>query len=51
MPSTAAILRMQDYWVDYFHFASEKLTSEQLFDLSIAKEARERLDHDHPFGQ
>jgi NitT/TauT family transport system substrate-binding protein len=51
MPSTAAILRMQDYWVDYFHLASEKLTPEQLFDLSIAKEARERLDRDHPFGQ
>ena len=51
MPSTAAILRMQDYWVDYFHLASEKLTSEQLFDLSIAKEAQERLDRDHPFGQ
>jgi NitT/TauT family transport system substrate-binding protein len=51
MPSTAAILRMQDYWVDYFHLASEKLTAEQLFDLSIAKEAQERLDRDHPFGQ
>src|SRR3984957_12305849 len=49
MPSTAAILRMQDYWVDYFHLASEKLTAEQLFDLSIAKEAQERLDRDHPF--
>jgi NitT/TauT family transport system substrate-binding protein len=49
MPSTDAILRMQDYWVDYFHLASEKLSASQLFDLSIAKEARQRLDRDHPF--
>jgi NitT/TauT family transport system substrate-binding protein len=49
MPSTDAILRMQDYWVDYFHLASEKLPASQLFDLSIAKEARQRLDRDHPF--
>jgi NitT/TauT family transport system substrate-binding protein len=49
MPSTDAILRMQDYWVDYFHLATEKLSASQLFDLSIAKEAKERLDRDHPF--
>jgi NitT/TauT family transport system substrate-binding protein len=49
LPSTDAILRMQDYWVDYFHLANEKLPAAQLFDLSIAKEARERLDRDHPF--
>jgi NitT/TauT family transport system substrate-binding protein len=49
LPSTDAILRMQDYWVDYFHLANEKLSAAQLFDLSIAKEARERLDRDHPF--
>jgi NitT/TauT family transport system substrate-binding protein len=49
MPSTDAILRMQDYWVDYFHLATEKLSTSQLFDLSIAKEAKERLDRDHPF--
>ena len=49
LPSTDAILRMQDYWVDYFHLASEKLPASQLFDLSIAKEARQRLDRDHPF--
>jgi NitT/TauT family transport system substrate-binding protein len=49
LPSTDAILRMQDYWVDYFHLASEKVPAAQLFNLSIAKEARERLDRDHPF--
>jgi NitT/TauT family transport system substrate-binding protein len=51
LPSTDAILRMQDYWVDYFHLASEKLPAARLFDLSIAKEARERLDRDHPFDK
>jgi NitT/TauT family transport system substrate-binding protein len=50
LPSSDAILRMQDYWVDYFHLANEKLSASHLFDLSIAKEARERLDRDHPFG-
>lgn len=49
LPSTEAILRMQDYWVDYFHLASQKVPADDLFDLSIAKEARQRLDRDHPF--
>jgi NitT/TauT family transport system substrate-binding protein len=48
LPSTEAILRMQDYWVDYFRLATQKVPADELFDLTIAKEARQRLDRDHP---
>jgi NitT/TauT family transport system substrate-binding protein len=49
MPPVASIMEMQDYWADYFTYVEKKVTKEQLFDLSIAKEAKARLDKEQPF--
>jgi NitT/TauT family transport system substrate-binding protein len=51
-PQVDSIMDMQDFWSGkYFHFVEKKVTREELFDLSNAKEAKARLDRDHPFGQ
>ena len=44
-------MEMQDFWSGpYFHFVEKKVTQDQLFDLSIAKEAKARFDREKPFG-
>ena len=51
-PNVKSIMRMQDFWAGpYFHLVSAKVTEKQLFDLSVVKDARERLERDHPFGK
>jgi NitT/TauT family transport system substrate-binding protein len=50
IPPIDSIMRMQDYWSDYFKYVEKKVPQEQLFDLSIAKEAKKRLDAEKPFG-
>ncbi len=49
-PNVKSVMAMQDYWSDYFHYVEKKVTAAQLFDLSIAKEAKARLDKEHPFN-
>lgn len=50
VPNVASIMSMQDFWSgNGFNFVQTKVTAEQLFDLSIAKEAKERLDRNNPF--
>ncbi len=49
MPPIDSIMDMQDYWANYFNYVERKVTREQLFDLSIAKEAKMRLDKEQPF--
>jgi NitT/TauT family transport system substrate-binding protein len=49
MPPVDSIMDMQDYWADYFTYVEKKVTKEQLFDLSVAKEAKARLDKEQPF--
>ena len=50
MPQVRSIMEMQDFWAGKdFHLVEKKVTEEQLFDLSIAKEAKARLDRDQPF--
>jgi NitT/TauT family transport system substrate-binding protein len=49
-PNVKSIMKMQDYWADYYHLIEHKVTPEQMFDLSIAKEAVERLNKEKPFG-
>jgi NitT/TauT family transport system substrate-binding protein len=45
-------MKMQDFWSGKaFHLVERKVTRDQLFDLSIAKEAKERLEREHPFGK
>jgi NitT/TauT family transport system substrate-binding protein len=50
MPLVDSITEMQDFWSGkYFNYVEKKVSREQLFDLSIAKEAKARLDKDKPF--
>jgi NitT/TauT family transport system substrate-binding protein len=50
-PNVASIMRMQDFWnAPAFGLVRKKVPESQLFDLSIAKEAGERLKSDKPFG-
>lgn len=49
MPPVNSIMEMQNYWADYFTYVEKKVTKEQLFDLSVAKEAKAKLDKEQPF--
>jgi NitT/TauT family transport system substrate-binding protein len=51
MPLVDSAMAMQDFWSGkYFNFVERKVSREQLFDLSIAKDAKARLERDKPFG-
>ena len=51
LPSVDSIMKMQDFWSGkYYQLVEKKVTREQLFDLSIANEAKARLDKEKPFG-
>src|SRR5215831_18347803 len=50
-PPVDSIMKMQDFWNSKdFHFVEKKVTREQLFDLSVANDAKARLARDKPFG-
>jgi NitT/TauT family transport system substrate-binding protein len=52
LPLVDSIMAMQDFWSGkYFSYVEKKVSREQLFDLSIAKEAKARLDNDKPFAK
>ena len=51
MPAVDSILAMQDYWADYFTYVEKKTPRDQLFDLSIAPEAKRRLEAEKPFAK
>jgi NitT/TauT family transport system substrate-binding protein len=51
VPPVDSIMAMQDFWSgQYFNFVEKKVAREQLFDSSVAQEARTRLDRERPFG-
>jgi NitT/TauT family transport system substrate-binding protein len=51
VPPVTSIMNMQDFWSGKdFHFVEKKVSAEQLFDLTVAKEAKNRLDREKPFG-
>jgi hypothetical protein len=50
-PNVASIMKMQDYWADYYNYIEKKVTPERLFDLSIAKDALQRLESEKPFSK
>jgi len=51
IPPIDSIMAMQDFWGGkYFNFVEKKVSREQLFDLSVAQEAKARLDREKPFG-
>jgi len=49
IPNVKSVMQQQDYWADYFHLVEQKVPEDQLFDLSIAREAVARLEKDKPF--
>jgi len=51
-PLVDSIMDMQDFWSGkHFSYVEKKVSREQLFDLSIAEEAKARLDKEKPFGK
>jgi NitT/TauT family transport system substrate-binding protein len=52
IPVVDSVMAMQDFWSGkYFNYVEKKVSREQLFDLSIAKEAKGRLEKDQPFAK
>ena len=51
MPNIKSVMAQQDYWADYFHLVEKKVSEDTLFDMSIAKEAKARLDKERPFDR
>jgi NitT/TauT family transport system substrate-binding protein len=49
IPNVKSVMAMQNYWSDYFTYVEKKVPEDQLFDLSIAKEAAARLAREQPF--
>ncbi len=50
VPNVESIMHMQDYWAAApFNLVQKKVSKNQLFDLSIAKEAAQRLAREKPF--
>ena len=51
VPLVDKIMDIQDFWSGQaFNYVERKVTREQLFDLTVAKEALARLAKDKPFG-
>jgi NitT/TauT family transport system substrate-binding protein len=51
IPNVKSVMAQQDYWSNYFKYVEKKVPEDQLFDLSIAREAKARLDREKPFGK
>lgn len=51
VPNVENIMAQQDYWHDVFKVVERKVPRDQVFDLSIVKEAKERLEREKPFGR
>ena len=39
IPNIPSVMKMQDYWADYYDYVEKKVSADRLFDTSIAKEA------------
>jgi NitT/TauT family transport system substrate-binding protein len=51
LPNVGFIMQMQDFWINAgFGFIQKPVSQQELFDLSIAKDAKERLQQEKPFG-
>jgi NitT/TauT family transport system substrate-binding protein len=51
IPNIKSIMKMQDYWADYYDYVEKKVSAERLFDTGIAKEALKRLETEKPFAK
>ena len=50
MPNVASVMQQQDFWADTFKMVEHKVPQDRVIDVSIAKEAAQRLDAEKPFG-
>jgi NitT/TauT family transport system substrate-binding protein len=50
IPNVKSVMAQQDYWSKYFTYVEKPVAEDKLFDLSIAREAKARLDREKPFG-
>jgi NitT/TauT family transport system substrate-binding protein len=51
LPNVASVMKMQDYWAKGpFRLVKETVPEDRLFDLSVTREAKQRLDRERPFG-
>jgi NitT/TauT family transport system substrate-binding protein len=51
IPNISSVMKMQDYWADYYDYVEKKVSAERLFDTGIAKEALRRLETEKPFAK
>lgn len=50
MPNIASIMAEQDFWADTFNMVEHKVPQDRIIDVSVAKEAVQRLIAEKPFG-
>jgi NitT/TauT family transport system substrate-binding protein len=51
LPLVNSIMEMQDFWSGkYFRLVEKKVSRQQIVDLTIAKQAKTRLEKEKPFG-
>jgi NitT/TauT family transport system substrate-binding protein len=49
-PNVKSVLAQQDHWVDHFNLIERRVSADQIFDLTIARDADTRLSKEKPFG-
>ena len=49
-PNIASIMGQQDFWADTFKMVERKVPQDRVVDMTIAKEAVQRLAAEKPFG-
>ena len=50
MPNIASMMQQQDFWADTFKLIAHKVPQERVIDISIARDAVQRLAAEKPFG-
>jgi NitT/TauT family transport system substrate-binding protein len=51
IPNVKSVMAQQDYWSKYFTYVEKPVAEDKLFDLSIARDAKARLDTENPFAR
>ena len=51
IPNVKSVMAQQDYWSKYFTYVEKPVAEDKLFDLSIARDAKARLDKENPFAR
>jgi hypothetical protein len=46
----SSVMQQQDFWADTFKMVEHKVPQDRVIDVTVAKEAAQRLDAEKPFG-